>query len=98
MIKEFGDLKGDSRYFGSVLSDIDSSRRGYAALPSAGEANGEVYRRIGLDEILDSEFWKKQLFNDMRSYWQTSLLQPKGGMDMIWQRLLKYPFTVNGGD
>jgi monoamine oxidase len=50
-----------------------------------------------LEEILASRFWNEEIFHDMRSYWQTSLLQPRGGMDMLWQRLLKQRVGVDGG-
>ncbi len=96
MVKEFGDLKGDPEDAGEYLYYAGTNRAGYAVLPGAGRRPGKLHPHVGLEEILASGFWNKEIFNDMRSYWQTSLLQPKGGMDMLWQRLLKQPVGVDG--
>jgi monoamine oxidase len=96
MIKEFGALKGDPTEDGKYLYYAGTNRAGYAVLPGAGQRKGKLHPHVGLEEILASQFWNKEIFHDMRSYWQTSLLQPKGGMDMLWQRLLKQPVSADG--
>jgi hypothetical protein len=50
---------------------------------------GILRPQFELKELLDSEFWEIGLFNDMYPYWQTSLMQPKGGMDKIPKALSK---------
>ena len=97
MIKEFGDLKGDPEEAGRNMYYAGTNRAGYAVLPGAGRRPGKLHPHVGLEEILASRFWNEAIFHDMRSYWQTSLLQPRGGMDMLWQRLLKQRVGVDGG-
>jgi monoamine oxidase len=79
MLQYFGDLSG------SDPSPVyrGSSRAGYQQKPGAGSNAGVLRPKFDLNDLLDSEFWKSGLFNDMYLYWQSSLMQPEGGMDRI---------------
>ena len=37
---------------------------------------------------MQSDFWNSEMFNDLEYFWQTSLMQPVDGMDMIWKGFL----------
>ena len=87
LLTEFGDLKTQ----GAALVYEGSERAGWSVLPGAWRQPGRLNPVIGLEDVLASELWDDVLFNDMRIYWQTSLMQPRGGMDMIWQHLLRQP-------
>jgi len=51
---------------------------------------------VSLETILKAEYWKTGLFGSLQYYWQASLLQPRGGMDMIWHAFLKQPVPSGG--
>lgn len=53
-----------------------------------GEPIGDPFPGISLEDIIASRFWNDELFNNLQYYWQTSLMQPVGGMDMIWKGFL----------
>ena len=91
MLREFGALQSQ----GGGLVYRGSNRAGYAIPPGAARTPGTLNPEIELKALLDSDFWKKGLFNDMVDYWQTSLMQPVGGMDMIVQGLWRA--AVPGG-
>jgi len=80
MLAQFGDLRrlpdGQQVYRGSW-------RAGYAVPPGAGRQPGVYWPHLHIDEILQSGLWDPQLFNELSHYWQSSLMQPVGGMDMI---------------
>lgn len=79
MLEQFGALNRQ----GDRLVYRSSSRAGYSVPPGAGRDPGTLYPDLELKTLLDSDFWRNGLFNDMTDYWQTSLMQPVGGMDMI---------------
>jgi len=84
MLGQFGALERQ----GDRLAYRGSNRAGYAVPPGAGLNPGTLHPDLELKTLLDSDFWRQGLFNDMTDYWQTSLLQPVGGMDMIVKGLL----------
>ena len=58
--------------------------------PGAGRQAGKAWKPFALADLLQAEdIWEGQLFNDMRYYWQTSLMQPVGGMDNIAAAFLR---------
>ena len=85
MLRYFGDLRESDQ----SLVYRGSNRAGYQKKPGAGMHAGIPRPKFDLNELLESEFWKSGLFNDMYLYWQTSLMQPEGGMDAIPQAFLK---------
>ena len=106
MLKAFGDLtavnarfsnnayacdklSASSEQIETVLRFCGTSRAGYSQEP--GVAPGVLKPQVSLYDILFSELWDTELFNDMRYYWQTSLMQPIGGMDNIWKKAQAQP-------
>lgn len=85
MLRQFGALQRQ----GGGLVYGGSNRAGYAVPPGAGLNPGKLFPPLELKTLLDSDFWRNGLFNDMVDYWQTSLLQPVGGMDRIVDGFLK---------
>ncbi|MBT8366611.1 MAG: FAD-dependent oxidoreductase, partial [Deltaproteobacteria bacterium] len=79
MLQHFGSLEGSDQ----SLIYRGTSRGGYRQKPGAGPNAGILRPQFELKELLDSKFWEFGLFNDMYLYWQTSLMQPEGGMDNI---------------
>ena len=85
MLSQFGALQRQ----GDGLAYLGSNRSGYAVPPGAGRNPGSLWPELDIKTLLDSEFWKNGLFNDAVDFWQTSLMQPTGGMDMIVRGLLR---------
>jgi monoamine oxidase len=95
MLQQFGDLDDSYAFKGS-------SRVGYVdgKFPGGWRDAGTLNNAVPLDETLDSGFVGEgnpelspgsYLFNADNLDWQNSLMQPVGGMDRIWQRLLVQP-------
>jgi monoamine oxidase len=90
MLKVFGDLNADDKFQGS-------SRVGYSHLPGGWRDAPVIKKPMALGDILNSGFVGggnpetspgSFLFNADNIDWQNSLMQPVGGMDRVWQRLL----------
>lgn len=90
LLQVFGDLNGNYRYDGS-------SRLGYSKLPGGWRDAPVINPVVPFDQTLNSGFNGggnpetspgSFLFNSWNVDWQPSLMQPIGGMDRIWQRLL----------
>lgn len=97
MLQQFGDLGTDGKY-----TFKGSSRVGYVngQFPGGWRDPGALNTPVPLDETLDSGFVGEgnpelspgsYLFNADNLDWQNSLMQPVGGMDRVWQRLLVQP-------
>jgi len=93
MLQHFGQLSVDGSrlvYEGSALAD-DYIRSGYRIDPltrlqlDPGDVAqpGSPWPKLSLDEVLNSDFWQSEMFNNLEYYWQASLMQPVDGMDMI---------------
>ena len=87
MLTRFGKLQADGSYEGSASL-------GYIRLPGGWRTPYQQETPISLTEILESGFVAagnppaSSLFNSDNIFWQPTLMQPVGGMDRIWQRLL----------
>lgn len=90
LLQVFGDLNGQYRYDGSP-------RLGYSKLPGGWRDAPVVNPVVPFEQTLDSGFIGggnpetspgSFLFNSDNIDWQATLMQPVGGMDRIWQRLL----------
>lgn len=90
MLQQFGDLTNDHVFKGS-------SRLGYSDYPGGWRHPGVINPVVPLEKTLDSGFVGEGnpetspgsfLFNANNIDWQNSLMQPIGGMDRVWQRLL----------
>ncbi len=85
--QSFGDLNEQGVYGDNL------SRAGYRPPgPGAGHQSGEYWKPFAFADLLQAkDIWEKQLFNDMRYYWQTSLMQPVGGIDNIAAAFMRQP-------
>jgi monoamine oxidase len=98
LLVQFGDLtKVDMP--GKAPSYSYRNQYGRAGLETApGVAQrGRPISPMQLDEILRSNVWQSWLFRDAEIFWQTSLLEPVGGMDSFWKGFLRQPLTRQGG-
>ena len=50
-----------------------------------------------LEEILRSRVWDDWIFRDADLYWQTSLMEPVGGMDQFAKGFMRQPLTKQSG-
>ncbi|MEQ8966758.1 MAG: FAD-dependent oxidoreductase [Azospirillaceae bacterium] len=71
------------------------NRAGYDVIPYAGPYDGVVPNVLSLEDMVNSGLWD-QLANGAAFDWQPSLLEPAGGMDMIWQAFLAQPADPSG--
>lgn len=97
----FGDLTPDGRYVvGTTLAGQDDSeetsdRAGFTELP--GVRPGQIADAIGLDHLLESEFWKKTgVYQPVNFLWQPTLFQPVGGMDRVVHAFAQQVATLGG--
>ncbi|ATQ69908.1 MULTISPECIES: flavin monoamine oxidase family protein [Methylosinus] len=91
LLQAYGDLRRE----GEALVFAGSRRLGYRATPGGGDETGVELPPIPLERILGSDAVDRGLFTSMAVSWQNALLQPVGGMDMIWRALLRQ--EVPGG-
>ncbi len=79
-MREWGVLDGNLAYTGGLSV---SGQRGYDQAPGGGVNGAPTPSRVnGLSDVLDSQVWTQMGF--YFSYvMQTTMFQPKGGMDMI---------------
>lgn len=91
LLQQMGDLNTTNNRFAG------STRVGYSHLPGGWRDAPVVYPPVPLQETLDSQFVGggnpetspgSYLYNADNIDWQNSLMQPIGGMDRVWQRLL----------
>ena len=97
----FGDLTPNGCYVvgtskpGQDDTEDASDRAGFAELP--GIRPGEIAEAIGLDRLLDSEYWKKTRFYQPADFlWQPTLFQPVGGMDQVQHAFSQQVATLGG--
>ena len=98
----FGDLNPESGKYivgtakpGEDDNPDSSDRAGFTELP--GVRPGEVAEAIGLDRLLESEFWKKTRFYQPVDFlWQPTLFQPVGGMDHVQHAFAQQVATLGG--
>lgn len=97
----FGDLTPDGRYVvgtsepGQDDTEDASDRAGFTELP--GVRPGRIAEAIGLDKLLESEYWKKTRFYQPLDFlWQPTLFQPVGGMDRVQHAFVQQVATLGG--
>ena len=86
-LKLFGDLTPSGDFAGTT-------RSGYSIPPGAGTNAGVRRPALGLTELLEAQALWPDLMASANLEWQLPLLEPRGGMDMIWQALLAQ--TIEG--
>jgi monoamine oxidase len=69
----------------------DGGRAGYEIPPGLANEPGRPLGPMALDEILRSNVWNDFIFRDAEYFWQTSLLEPVGGMDNFFKGFLRQP-------
>ncbi len=84
MLVQFGDLT-QTQTGGTTYSYRNASGRAGFEKPAGVAENFTPITPMKLEEILRSRLWDDFLFRDADIYWQTSLLEPVGGMDMFWK-------------
>jgi monoamine oxidase len=84
-LREYGDLGKDFTYKGS-------ERAGVSRLPGAANVTEELRPPLDMHSLLNAEFWRGMLFEEMFDM-QATMMQPVGGMDRI-----PYAFADKLGD
>lgn len=99
MLVKFGDLTalppkpGSNRPIYGYINE--HARAGYAQEPGVADP-GKPITPPTLETILRSRVWNNWLFRDAAIYWQTSLMQPTGGMDKLVDGFLRQPLQTGG--
>jgi monoamine oxidase len=94
MLAEFGDL---TTMPDKSWSYQNKSGRAGMERPAGVATPAKPISPMKLEEILRSEMWKDWLLRDADYYWQTSLLEPVGGMDQFWKGFMRQPLTRQSG-
>ncbi len=90
MLAKFGDLTKTERDGKTVYTYRNASgRAGYEVPPGLANEPGRPLSPLKLDEILRSKVWDDYIFRDAEFFWQTSLLEPVGGMDNFFKGFLR---------
>ena len=93
MLQHFGQLSAEGAemvYLGASLAD-DYPRAGYAIdslnyrqlNPGDVTQPGTPWPTLSMDDVLQSDFWNDEMFDNLEYFWQTTLMEPVNGMDMI---------------
>jgi monoamine oxidase len=75
-----------------------TGRAGYEVPPGVAGEPGRPLGPMALDEILRSNVWDDYIFRDAEYYWQTSLLEPVGGMDNFVKGFARQPLARSGSN
>jgi monoamine oxidase len=65
--------------------------------PGLADQRGKPLSPLALDEILRSNVWNDYIFRDAEYFWQTSLLEPVGGMDNFVKAFARQPLRRQAG-
>ena len=98
MVARFGDLSkvdvpGKAP---SWLYRNESGRAGLASPPGVATPPTPI-GPMKLEEILRSRVWNDGILRDANINWQTSLMEPVGGMDNFFKGFLRQPLTRGAG-
>ena len=98
MLATFGDLTR-TESAGKVTYSYrnQSGRAGYEVPPGLPGQPGKPLTPLVLDEILRSNVWNDYIFRDAEYYWQTSLMEPVGGMDNFVKAFARQPLSRRAG-
>jgi monoamine oxidase len=95
MLVEFGDLTEVPG--GSAVYRNRQGWAGYEIPPGNASQEGKPLSPLKLEEILRSDVWDNWIFRDRDYSWQTSLLEPVGGMDMFVKSFARQPLAREAG-
>jgi monoamine oxidase len=70
---------------------------GYDVPPGLANEPGRPMSPMALDEILRSRVWDDYIFRDQEYFWQTSLMEPVGGMDNFVKAFARQPLRERNG-
>jgi monoamine oxidase len=99
MLANFGDLtKTQTGGKTSYSYKNQSGRAGYEVQPGLGNQPGRPISPLALDEILRSSLWNDYIFRDAEYFWQSSLLEPVGGMDNFVKGFARQPLSRQAGN
>lgn len=98
MLAKFGDLTKIENAGKTTYSyKNQSGRAGYEIPPGLANQPGRPLSPLALDEILRSNVWNNYIFREAEYFWQTSLLEPVGGMDNFVKSFARQPLTRQAG-
>jgi len=92
MLARFGDL---TKVDGGYVYKNEHGWAGYETPP--GNGPGTPLSPLKLEEILRSDVWDNWIFRDRDYSWQTSLLEPVGGMDQFVKSFARQPLARQSG-
>jgi monoamine oxidase len=90
MLARFGDL---TKVDGGYVYKNEQGWAGYEIPPGGATQPGKPLSPLKLEEILRSDVWDNWIFRDRDYSWQTSLLEPVGGMDMFVKSFARQPLA-----
>jgi len=98
MLAKFGDLTKIERD-GKVTYSYRNQYgwAGYDVPPGLANEPGRPMSPMALDEILRSRVWDDYIFRDQEYFWQTSLMEPVGGMDNFVKSFARQPLVMGNG-
>jgi monoamine oxidase len=93
MLQHFGQLTAEGAemvYKGAAIKG-DYPRSGYVIdsftyeqlNPGNVWQPGDPWPTLSLDDVLNSDFWNSEMFNNLEYFWQATLMEPTDGMDKI---------------
>jgi monoamine oxidase len=99
MLAQFGDLtKIETPGKAPTWSYRNQSgRAGFEVPPGNAGERGRPLTPLALEEILRSNLWDDWLLRDADFFWQTSLLEPVGGMDNFVRSFARQPLARQAG-
>jgi len=98
MLVQFGDLtKVDTPGKAPSWSYQNQSGRAGIAEPAGVAVDLKPISPMQLEEILRSRVWSDWILRDADIYWQTSLMEPVGGMDNFFKGFVRQPLTRRSG-
>src|SRR5687768_9277176 len=92
MLAQFAGLTKSDRTYRN-----QTGRAGFEVEPGLANEPGRPLSPLALDEILRSNVWNDWIFRDAEYFWQTSLLEPVGGMDQFVKGFARQPLTRQAG-
>lgn len=97
MLVEFGDLTEVKGNPPTSVYQNKSGWAGYEIPPGPATQPGKPLSPLALEEILRSDVWDNWIFRDRDYSWQTSLLEPVGGMDQFVKSFARQPLAREAG-
>ena len=97
MLAQFGDLTKIDGDPPTYVYQNQQGRAGYEVPPGRATQPGKPLSPLRLEEILRSGVWDNWIFRDRAYDWQTSLLEPVGGMDQFVKSFARQPLVRGAG-